>query len=111
MSTTKAILIGVVLCEALQMLASVIDIPREIYRLLCFRYVFLMFLALVWVRHGIHMNRRTWTLSMLSMASIIYFGYFLTNDEPLFYYTPNHCHRWPCYFYVAFLLCYVLDYI
>lgn len=47
-------------------------------------------------------------LSLLSLATIIYFRYFSVNDEPWFYNTAWKTARWPCYYYVANLYVYML---
>ena len=101
-------LIAIAVCEGLQVFASVIDIPAPIYRLLAFRYLFLIFLGWIWVKDGIRMNKTTLLLSLLSLTALIYFSYFQGNDEPLFYDTRLHSHRWPSYYYVAILFTYLL---
>ena len=56
-------------------------------------------------------NKTTLLLSILSGLSIVYFFYCNFNNEPLFYTTGWRCHRWPCYFYVSSLFCYLLHVI
>ena len=53
----------------------------------------------------------TIVLSMLSLVSIIYFGWYSKNDEPLFFATSWKYHRWPCYFFVCELGIYILHII
>lgn len=97
-----------ILCEGLEFVASIIDFPDWIYRLLAVRYFFLIYLAWIWVERGIVFNTKTTLLSILSLLSIIYFEYYSVNDEPLFYNTAWKFHRWICYYYVAFLGSYFL---
>ena len=54
------------------------------------------------------MTKTNWVLSVLSAASIVFFEYFASDTEPLFFNTAWSFHRWPCYFYVAYLLTYLL---
>ena len=67
------------------MLFSVIDLPDSIYRLLAVRYLFLLYLAWIWVRDGIVINKVTTLFSFLSFLSIIYFEYLSVDDEVLSY--------------------------
>ena len=112
---TKVLITFLVICESFEVLFSVIDLPDRIYRLLAIRYLFLLYLAWIWVKDGIVINRLTTILSVLSFIAIIYFEYFSIDDEVLFYKTAWKYHRWPCYYFVAiwggYLLRMVFDYI
>lgn len=96
------------LSEGLEVLSSVCDMPDGIYRLLGFRYVFLLYLGWIWAKEGIKLNRLTLCLSLLSLMATAYFEYFSVNDEPWFYSTGWRFHRWPCYIWVAYGLTSVL---
>lgn len=93
------------------MLESYINLPDPIHRLLAIRYLFLIYLAWLWVEDGIVINKVTILLSVLSGLSIAYFYYCNVNNEPLFYTTGWAFQRWPCYFYVSSLFCYLLHVI
>lgn len=103
-SRIKQTIVAVGICEVFEVLCSLTNLPDWIYRVLAVRYFFLIFLAWIWVKDGIRMTKTNWTLSILSAASIVYFEYFASDTEPFFYDTAWKFHRWPCYFYVAFLL-------
>lgn len=103
----KAVII-IVICEACEITLSLINLPELIYRILAIRYFFLIYLAWLWVEEGIVVNKKTLTLSVLSMFSIVYFEYFYVSTEPWFFDTAWKTHRWPCYFYVSTLLCYFI---
>lgn len=90
-----------IICESLEVFASLIDIPDSLYRLLAIRYIFLFYLGWIWVKEGVRINRTVASISLISFLSIIYFEYFSTNDEILFYNTAWKYHRWPCYYFVA----------
>lgn len=98
---TKVLITFLLICESFEILFSVIDLPDRIYRLLAVRYIFLLYLAWLWVKDGIIINRLTIFLSVLSFIAIVYFEYFSVDDEILFYKTAWKYHRWPCYFFVA----------
>lgn len=99
-------MIGV--CEILEIFESLIGMPEYLHRLIAIRYLFLIFLGWVWVKDGIVINTKTLILSIISLLSVIYFEYFSGNSEPWFYNTSWKFHRWPCYYYVSVLLCYIL---
>ena len=104
----KQAIFWIALCEGLEVLESYANLPDFIHRLLAVRYLFLIYLAWVWVKKGIIINKHTILLSVFSGLSIAYFYYDKVNNEPLFFITGWTYHRWPCYFYVSTLLCYVL---
>ena len=85
-----------------------LEIPEHIYRLFAIRYFFLIYLAWLWIKDGIVLNTTTLSLSIISLLAVIYFEYFSINDEPWFINTSWKFHRWPCYYYVSNLLCYIL---
>lgn len=105
---TKVLISFLVICESFEILFSIIDLPDKLYRLLAIRYLFLLYLAWIWVRDGIIINKRTTVLSVLSFIAIIYFEYFSVDDEILFYNTAWKFHRWPCYYFVAIWGVYLL---
>lgn len=107
-SRIKQVVFAIAICETFEIICSAIEIPEYLYRLLMIRYLFLIFLAYMWVRNGIVLNTTTLILSLISLAAIIYFEYFSVNDEPWFFNTSWKFHRWPCYYYVSSLLCYIL---
>lgn len=110
-NTTNQTILWIVVCEGFEILESCINMPDPIHRLLAVRYLFLIYLSWRWVKQGIIINKRTILLSILSGLSIAYFYYCNFNNEPLFCTTGWTYHRWPCYFYVSTLLCYLLHII
>ena len=104
----KQAVLWLVVCEGIEILESLLNVPEPIHRLLAVRYLFLIYLAWIWVKKGIVINKSTLCLSVLSLLSIVYFEYCNFNNEPLFFDTAWKYHRWPCYFYVSTLLCYLL---
>lgn len=107
-SRLQQIIIAIVVCEIFEIAESMIGIPEHIYRLIAVRYFFLIYLAWIWIKDGIVLNAKTFAFSFISLMFIIYFEYFSINDEPWFFSTSWKFHRWPCYYYVSTLLCYVL---
>lgn len=104
-SKVQKLFLTLIVCEGLEIIVSLISMPDWLYRLLAIRYFFLIYLGWSWVRDGIVINTKTILLSLLSMATIIYFQYFYTPVEPWFFDTAWRSHRWPCYYYVSTLLC------
>lgn len=68
----------------------------------------LVYLGWLWVNYGIVINWKTIFISLISAFTIIYFEYFHINNEPFFYSTGWSYHRWPCYFWVAWMGSYFL---
>lgn len=85
--------------------------PYWLYRLCCLRYIFLIYLGLIWSRNGIVLNVTTFSLSVLSIIFLTIFVYTDINTEPFFYQKGwKECH-WICYFYPAFLFIHILKWI
>ena len=107
-SDIKLAIIFIILCEVFEILSSVFSLSDYIHRLLAIRYLFLIYLGWIWVKHGIVLSKITILLSVLSMISILYFEYGPLDNEPWFFTTAWKTHRWPCYFYVSTLLTFVI---
>ncbi|MBR0323688.1 MAG: acyltransferase [Bacteroidales bacterium] len=108
---TTLLIIFLLISEGVEILFSLTNLPDIIYRLLAVRYIFLIYLAWLWVKDGITINKTTILLSILSLFAIIYFEYFNVNSEPWFYNTGWKSHRWPCYFFVSTSLIAILHHI
>lgn len=101
----------ILVCQAFEIFFSVIDMPEWIYRLLSVRYLFLIYLGMIWAKRGAQCSPITLILSLIGILSICFFAYSDANLEPFFFTTNWKTHRWPCYFYGAFFLVWVLRWI
>ena len=99
----KSLFIFILISEAIEIVCSIIDLPDAIYRLLCLRYIMLIWFGWMWAKEGIKMNFTTIIISILSLGLVIYFGYFSRSTEPWLYETGWSTHRWPCYFWVGIM--------
>ncbi len=106
---SQLLIIFLLVSVGCEVLSSLIHIPEPVFRLLCLRYLFLIYLGIEWVQEGIVINAKTLLLSLISIAAIIYFTYFDHSLEPFFFKTAWRYHRWICYFYVAYLLAWLLS--
>ena len=98
-----------VISEAIEMFCIYTCIPDSLYRLLFFRYFFLIYLGYMWTIRGIALNRTTLFLSILSIFFIIMFNYININFEPFFFKTAWKTFHWICYFYTAHLFIFLLN--
>lgn len=94
----------------IEVLFSVFDGSDKLYRLTCLRYLFLIYLGMLWVEKGIDVNRKTMLLSFLTLLITIFLTLTSYNLEPFFFNTRWRTHRWICYYYVAIVLPYILFY-
>ncbi len=108
MSERTFLFLMLALSIGVEILFSLIQLPDSIYRLLFVRYLFLVYLGLVWVRRGIEINYVTIGLSLLSIAATLFFVRTNYDLEPIFFNTGWKFHRWICYFNVTWLLPFVL---
>ncbi len=93
-----------------EIFCSLVGMPEWLYRILCFRYIFLIVLGLDWVLEGVKLDFKRFALSVLSIACLVYFHYVNPNMEPIFFYSWNTYH-WVCYFYAAYAFIYILNWI
>lgn len=108
MSEQNFLFLMLALSIGAEVLFSVIQLPDSIYRLLFVRYLFLVYLGLIWVRRGVEINLVTIGLSLFSIAATLFFVRTNLDLEPIFFNTGWKFHRWICYFNVAWLLPFVL---
>lgn len=97
-----------ILCIVLEVLCSYVDVPGWLYRLLAIRYLFLIYLAYLWVTKGIVLNTWTLVLSGISVVFILLFTYTDINWEPWFYDSDWKICHWLAYFYAAYLFIVIL---
>jgi hypothetical protein len=96
----------IALSQAVEFFCSITNIPEWIYRLLCIRYFFVIYLGYVLATKGFSINSMTVLLAILSLFSILFFSYINANLSPIFYKSVDKwstCH-WPCYYCFAFIL-------
>ena len=106
---------------------SVVDIPVWIYRLLCFRYIFLVFFGVLLIENKLKINTLTVVLSLISAVAILYVRFqghqfnslpdnfknilvpiFNVDLQPYFFHAWPQAHWvdyfWDCYLYLFVLL-------
>lgn len=105
LSKKQLICVFFILAEGLEVVCSVVHPSEWFYRLLFIRYVCLIYLGWIWTQEGIKLSGKMIVLSVLSALAILYFEYAHSNshinNEPWFYNTAWSFHRWPCYYYCA----------
>lgn len=88
---------------------SLLQPPDWVYRLLCIRYIYLIYLGYLLLEKGIALNFYT---ICLSVVSLLFSWFFYIKGGVLFPFFYNSiewptCH-WVCYFYIVYPLLYVL---
>lgn len=99
----QSLIVFFIISECLEVFCSLINIPDALYRLLCFRYVFLIYFGWIWAKEGIKFNTLTIVFSVISLCSLLFFAYGNIAEEPFFFSTAWSTHRWPCYYWVSYL--------
>lgn len=99
-------IICILISELLEFISIRLNVPEWLYRLLAFRYVFLIYLGYIWAKQGISINVKTLILSGLSVIFIVLLDY--TNISLPFLFPAWANHHWICYFYCAYLLTFLL---
>lgn len=94
----------ILLAEAVEVLCCLTDISISLYRVLFFRYIFLVYLGYVLVVKGLQFNIIRLGLALVGLVGVIIFNYSNLNLEPWFYNRTWYPYHWVCYFYYAFAL-------
>lgn len=117
----------IVVSIVLEIICNLINMPVGLYRLLCFRYIFIVYLGWLLVEKCLIINKLTIVLSILSAMTILYvrfigcqFSHFPESIRniliPIFNrdFTPFvypawqqahwFCYFWDCYLYLFFIL-------
>jgi len=103
------LILFLVLSIGSEMACHFFHVPDWLYRLLFFRYLFLIFLGYQLVLRGVVLNLLTVTLSIISLVVVYCFEYREFDFTPFFYDSDDWrtCH-WICYFYIAYPMLYAL---
>ena len=94
----------VFVCVGFDILFSFIDMLEWLYRLTAVRYIFLIYLGMIWVKDGVRVNWKTVIFSLMTIGVTLFFYYTKLDLEPWFFNTGWTTHRWICYYYVGSLL-------
>lgn len=109
--TSTIFYFSLIISVLLEVLASCIDLPEFIYRLLAIRYFFLIFFGFLWVREGVVIGVKEIFLGIIGFLSVLYFKYFYEPLEPVFFDTLWRTDRWICYFFVMYIFVPLLFFI
>lgn len=104
----------VVVCELSEILFSVTNVSNSLYRLICLRYLFLIYLGFYITQKGISMKKEHIIFSILSLVAVLFFYYSGFNLKPVFYTDVSYSWRifhWVSYFYIAYFFIFVLYFV
>ena len=97
-------LIFILIAEGLEVFSCLIDLDVYFYRLLFFRYTFLIWLGYSIITKGIFLDLKRCILAALGFVSVYLFHYSDIDFEPFFYNRINMSYHWVSYFFYAFCL-------
>lgn len=92
----------------IEVICAYIEMPEWLWRILFFRYTFLMWLGYDVVKHGIRLSPLSLLLSGLSVVFILYAYYGDINISPWLIKNGWKVEHWPAYFYPAYLLLWLI---
>ena len=112
LSTKWLFIIFLILSQLVEIVCSLTHCPDNIYRIVFFRYIFLIFIGYLLATKGLVLNKLTITASIFSMFFLYLFAYKKNDMEPLFC---THLSLWPlchwvCYIYIAYFFLAFLKY-
>lgn len=108
-----AIWIFFCVCILFEIFCSLVNLNEDIYRLLCIRYIFLIYLGYLWVKKGIVLTFKSGLLSVMSAVLILILCYTRQhhpefNYEPLVFDTSWTQFHWFTYFLPWSLLSFII---
>ena len=111
-STKWLFVFFLILSQLVEIVCSLTHTPDNIYWIVFFRYIFLIFIGYLLATKGLILNKLTITASIFSMFFLYLFAYKEIDMEPLFC---THLSLWPlchwvCYIYIAFFFLEFLKY-
>lgn len=104
--------IFVIISQIVELIFSVTQCPDTIYRILFFRYTFLVLIGFLLATKGLELNRLSIFGGIISIIFLYLFNYTNIDMEPLFYTSLDnwkYCH-WICYIYIAYIFIWFLKY-
>lgn len=109
---THTLVVLLLLSQFAEVVCAICSLPEWIYRILFFRYIFLVFLGYELASKGYVLNVSVILLSAVSIASVYLFTYSNIDCSPLFYNIKawSTCH-WICYVYIAYFMFFILKYM
>ncbi|MBR5391677.1 MAG: hypothetical protein IK148_02300 [Prevotella sp.] len=107
------LLIFMILAQCAELFCCLVNMNTTLYKLLFFRYIFLVYIGYSIVRRGVYLNWTRGVLATLGLLFIIVFQYSDWNLEPLFYNRAWKAYHWPSYLFYGFVLipCYYMLFI
>jgi len=106
-SLRSNLIILIIIAESLEVLCCLLAIPEWLYRLLFFRYFFLVYIGYYLVNYSIKLNPIVVIITILSVPILLIFQYGSINFEPLFFNSVWKTQHWITYGYDLFVI-YVL---
>ena len=102
---TYTLIVFILVSQLVEIVSALLTMPEWIYRLLLFRYFFLVYLGYLLANKGYILNGNTMLLSIVSVVFAFLFTYTDVDFYPLFNNVGawSTCH-WICYFYIAFFM-------
>lgn len=94
----------IAISEILEVLCCLIHFPDWLYRLLFFRYFFLIYIGFYLVKKELKLNIWLLAITTISCVAIMLFKYGGVNTEPFFLNSDWESQHWICYGYLPFLI-------
>lgn len=109
LSEKSLLVIFLALSIGTEILCHHFQVPEWLYRLLLFRYLFLIYLGYQMVLRGVVLNILTLSLSIISLIAVYCFEIKEVDWTPFFYDSADwRTFHWICYFYIAYPMLYLL---
>lgn len=103
-------LIFVILSQLLEFIACISRCPDSIYRVIFFRYTFVIFIGYLLATKGLVINKLSIAAGVIGIFALYLFNYTEIDLEPLFYTSLSnwkYCH-WICYLYISYIFLWII---
>jgi len=107
---TLLMILFAVISQLLEVLCCLFQMPEWLFRLCAVRYFFIIYLGSILAMKGFELNKKTFSIGLVSLICLCFFAFKDVNLRPFFYTGMSAwrtCH-WMNYFYVCFILLFVI---
>lgn len=103
-NTWTSLIVLAIIAELFEIICCSLQIPEWLYRLLFFRYFFLIFIGYYLVKHKVKLNLPMIVIAVLSAMALLLFQYGDVNFEPFFFKSDWKSQHWITYGYELFII-------
>lgn len=101
----------ILLSQCFEIICATSSLPAWGYRIIFFRYTFILYLGYILATEGFVLDKKTILLSITSFICLIFFRYFDPDLRPFFYTGVWQTCHWICYYFMCIPLLFFIKFL